>query len=553
MTHSEDELDAFGEWERSTWEQRAAPYAASFGALTRGSIPALLDAARVRAGTTVLDVGTGPGFVALAAAARGARVRAVDRSAAMVEIARAAGVDASEAGVESMPFPELSFDAVVAGYLLNHLARPDAAVAEFARVLRPGGQLAMTVWDSPERNPALGLFGPVVTELGLTGVAPPGPDSQRFADDAALLELLAGWDEVTISRPRWTVRVEPGAWFDAVAGSAPRTGAVLAQAGPALRARARRRYVEEAVREFGVGDGLVELPAGAVLVSATKLELDQLLHDDLAALEAYAARRPDIYAGSRIVDGRGLVSLVDAPAHEAEVRALLARPGLIDIRSVPRSAVELARIRADVTQRTAGLFDALWVDELAVHVELPPVAEAVAAELQDEYGHTVRMTVGELEYPFRRDAPAPPRPPVPTNTIELPGVVADVAPDREVTPTGEDVTGWVRLTNHAAEPIEFMTATLCHGALLDEHGTLVAHHRRSVPAAGVVVRIPPGAEHALAFTCSTGSFDPATGPLLTPGTYRLVVAVEVDLAPDRRGTWLTPTVPVELGPPCTPP
>lgn len=270
MTHSEDDLERFGEWERAAWEQRAASYAASIGDVTRGSTPALLDAAGVGPGTRVLDVGTGPGFVALAAAERGAAVRAADQSAAMVRIARAAGVDAAQAGVETLPFGHATFDAVVAGYLLNHLPRPEAAVAELARVLVPGGRLAMTVWDVPAANPALGLFGPVVTDLGLTAVVPPGPDSQRFSDHAELRALLAGWFDVRVVHPRWTVRVEPGAWFDAVADSTPRTGAVLAQAGPQLRARARERYVDVASARYGTGDRSVTLPVGAVLVSATR-------------------------------------------------------------------------------------------------------------------------------------------------------------------------------------------------------------------------------------------------------------------------------------------
>ena len=270
MTHTDGELDAFGEWERAAWETRAAPYAASLGDLTRGSVPALLDAARVAAGSRMLDVGTGPGFAALAATARGAAVTAVDQSIAMVEIARAAGVDALVGSATDLPVADGGFDALVAGYLLNHLPRPEAAVAEFVRALAPGGRLAMTVWDIPQVNPALGLIGPVVSALGLRDRVPPGPDSQRFADEAQVRALLAGWRDVAVDHVRWSVEVEPAAWFDAVADSAPRTGAVLASAGPEQRAQARERYVEVARASYGVAGGRVALPAGAVLMSATR-------------------------------------------------------------------------------------------------------------------------------------------------------------------------------------------------------------------------------------------------------------------------------------------
>jgi SAM-dependent methyltransferase len=267
----EEQYREFGEWERAAWERCAVPYAASLGDLTRGSIGSLLDTVAVGPGTRLLDVGTGPGFVARAAIERGAVVRAADQSAAMVQIARSGGVDAVVSGAETLPFDAETFDAVLGGYVLNHLPRPDEAIADFRRVLVSGGRLAMTIWDVPSVNPAMGLFGPVVTELGLTAVVPTGPDAYLFCDDKRTGDLLAGWEGVRVERVRWSINVEPGSWFDAVADATPRTGAVLAQAGPALRAKARQRYVEIAERNFRADvEGLVTLPAAAVLISATK-------------------------------------------------------------------------------------------------------------------------------------------------------------------------------------------------------------------------------------------------------------------------------------------
>lgn len=266
----ESELDRFGDWERAEWEQRAAPYAASLGDLTRGSVPALLDAAAVAHGTELLDVGTGPGFIALEATKRGARVRAIDQSVEMVRIARLAGVDAQQASVAELPFADRTFDAVVAGYLLNHVARPAQAVSELARVLKVGGRLAVTIWDVPEQNPVLGLLGSVCAESGLTADVPAGPDPQRFADDGQIAELFAGWGDLAVDRPRWSVLVEPGAWFDAIADSTPRSGAALAQATAGERSNARNLYVEVARERYGVDGVHVSLPAGAVLISGTR-------------------------------------------------------------------------------------------------------------------------------------------------------------------------------------------------------------------------------------------------------------------------------------------
>ena len=82
----------FDTYERGLWAGRAAAYERGFARLTAHTAGALLDAAGVAAGTRVLDVGTGPGVVAGAAAARGARVTAVgaldEADEALDEVAR---------------------------------------------------------------------------------------------------------------------------------------------------------------------------------------------------------------------------------------------------------------------------------------------------------------------------------------------------------------------------------------------------------------------------------------------------------------------------------
>jgi SAM-dependent methyltransferase len=265
VRRTEEELDAFGKWEEDEWAARAEPYAKHIALLTRGGADALLDAARVGAHTRVLDVATGPGVVALAAGERGADVTAVDKAEEMVAMARAAGVDARQAAVEQLPFDDASFDAVVAGFLLNHLTRPLEGVAEMARVCQ--NLVAVSVWDTPEANPVLGLFDSVLLWLGLPEVIPPGPEGHFYADAARLADLLtaAGLVDVSVERVGWTLAVDAAAWFDAVAAGTPRTGAALAAASAEQRAALRERYVELATSMFGSPDGLVTLPAAAVV------------------------------------------------------------------------------------------------------------------------------------------------------------------------------------------------------------------------------------------------------------------------------------------------
>lgn len=267
MTHTDEQLDAFAAWERQSWETRAASYAESITRLTAGAAECLLDAAEVTSGTALLDVATGPGVVALAAGRRGAEVIAVDQSEAMVALARAAGLDARQASADALPFETGAFDAVVAGFLVNHLPRPVEGIAELARVC--GGRVAVSVWDVPAANPALGLFGQVEEASDIADPVPPGPDGSQYADDARITSLLlaGGLVDIRIARARWTITVAPGAWFDAVTAGTPRTGALLAAASTEQRAVLRRLYVEAANASYGSADGQVTLPATAVVGS----------------------------------------------------------------------------------------------------------------------------------------------------------------------------------------------------------------------------------------------------------------------------------------------
>ena len=95
--------------------------------------------------TRVLDVGCGEGQVARLAASLGAElVVGVDPTWAQVEVAakRGGGVRYGRAGAAELPFPDGAFDAVVACLVFEHIREVDAAIAEVARVLAPGGRFS---------------------------------------------------------------------------------------------------------------------------------------------------------------------------------------------------------------------------------------------------------------------------------------------------------------------------------------------------------------------------------------------------------------------------
>src|SRR4051812_36112690 len=194
----------FKAFEAAGWSRRATTYDRVTGAITARFVDPLLDAARVRADMRVLDVATGPGHVAAAAAARGAETVGVDIAEGMLAVARREHpqLDFRPGDAEALPFADACFDAVVGAFVLNHLARPEVAAAELARVLASGGRLALSVWDVPERMRFIGLVLDAVVRAGEAPPAEPpvGPHPFRFADDAQLggVRVDVGLEEVTV-------------------------------------------------------------------------------------------------------------------------------------------------------------------------------------------------------------------------------------------------------------------------------------------------------------------------------------------------------------------
>ena len=263
------DAEAFRRFEHEGWEKLPDAYDRAFAALTSQSVGPLLDAARVGKGTKVLDVATGPGYVAAAAVARGAEVMAVDFSRAMVERAKRdhPRVEFLEGDAEALAFGDASFDAVVMNYGLLHLAQPDRALAEAHRVLRPGGCLAFTVWLPPERTIGFGLVLNAIREHGTMEVAvPEGPPFFRFGDpgDAQRSLAAAGFAETGTREVAQTWRLpDVEALFAIMSNSTVRTGALLRAQTPAAFA-AIRKAVTDRARVYLKGDTL-ELPMPALL------------------------------------------------------------------------------------------------------------------------------------------------------------------------------------------------------------------------------------------------------------------------------------------------
>ena len=257
----------FREFEHAGWEKLPQRYHDAFASLTSQAIEPLLDAVSVKTGATLLDVATGPGYVAAAASARGAEVTGLDFAAAMVAEAskRYPEVKFQEGDAEKLSFPDASFDAVTMNFGLLHLARPDRALAEACRVLRAGGKFGFTVWAKPEEARAFGIvLGAIQKHGNMNAPLPSGPPFFRFSEEAECRRSLleAGFTAPRFQKIPQTWRLEsPQALWDFMLGSTVRTGALL---------RAQTPQALAAIRAEVVAAAKSELPMPAVLASASK-------------------------------------------------------------------------------------------------------------------------------------------------------------------------------------------------------------------------------------------------------------------------------------------
>jgi SAM-dependent methyltransferase len=264
----------FDLYDRSMWVGRATAYQRGFARLTAHTAAALLDAAGVGAGTRLLDVGTGPGVVARAAVARGARVTAIDAEPSMAEAAarNVPGLDVRVAGLPDLPLPDAAFDAVTGNFVINHTGDPAAALAELRRVLREGGRLALTCWSYPP-SAALSIAAEAIEAAGVPWPDDiPVPPFRVYSSPDAFAALLAGAGlaGATARLLSWEHRVDPGQWWEEVYLSRVGTnGIVIGRQDTATIARIKDEFDRLAAR-YAVDAGQVALPAVAVLASATR-------------------------------------------------------------------------------------------------------------------------------------------------------------------------------------------------------------------------------------------------------------------------------------------
>jgi SAM-dependent methyltransferase len=250
-----------------TFQAGSDAYDRFMGRYSQELARAFADFVGIDATTGVLDVGCGPGAFTTEAVERAgaANVSAADPTPAFVEVCRVRhpGVDVRQEPAEHLSFDDEVFDCAAAQLVFHFVSDPTLAVAEMARVVRPGGVIAACVWDFEEGMEMLRTFWDAA--LAIDPEAPDEARTLRFGRQGELAELLgaAGLAEVAETTLRVSSRYATfdELWDSFVSGVGP-AGAYCAGLSPQRRAALRQTFFEL------LGEPAAAFTLGAVALAA---------------------------------------------------------------------------------------------------------------------------------------------------------------------------------------------------------------------------------------------------------------------------------------------
>lgn len=257
------------------WGAAAEDYARNREPLTLPHGLDTLSALRVEPGERLLDLASGTGGVALAAARWGAAVVAVDWSPGMVDYlaarAKGAGVENLSARVmdgQNLDLPTDHFDAACSVFGIMFFPDHWMGLAELRRVLRPGGRVGLAVWQKPSRMEHLAVWDRAIRSIYPDTTTFPRPIAWVVMEtqDGLQREMEeAGFLEVSVAPVVHQWEVPSAHWF---VDNFDTSQAICDRLGLGSRDQLREAVLAELRNEHG--DGPFALTAHAHIGIATK-------------------------------------------------------------------------------------------------------------------------------------------------------------------------------------------------------------------------------------------------------------------------------------------
>ncbi len=263
---------AFKSAEKEGWEVRAAAYNDFTGQVTTHAIPKLLTMAEIAPGMDVLDLCCGTGLAAGAASALGANAEGLDISPAMVEAAKLGypGIAFDVGDAESIPRADARYDAAICSFGVMHVASPERMFAELARVIKPGGSVAVSHWIGPPDSALFKVVFGAMQKFADMTVVPPSPPPFALSSEDAMRQALedAGFRRVCFARLPLVFKAPKGKFVDHFRNFAARAAVILDKQTDAALADIYTAW-DSQLAQFLVGDHY-EVPMPALAVSATR-------------------------------------------------------------------------------------------------------------------------------------------------------------------------------------------------------------------------------------------------------------------------------------------
>lgn len=271
----DEQAIGFQNFEYFGWQKAATKYS-RFSLLTQQSINDLIKHLNIQPEDKLLDVASGPGFLASRMQKIGADPIGIDLSEKMIETAKKnyPKIEFQVVNAEDTGFPDRVFDKIAINHGLIHFARPKVVLNELNRVAKQGALIGLTLWDSPDRAVAFSIVSKVVSDFSTVQInVPKGIPMGYFSDEKNIKELFhsSGWilKEFIHLPVIWKLET-PESIIDILKeGTVLMASKLKKQPRPVLNQI--KGVVVRQLKPYTIADGKVEVPQGVLLVIGEKM------------------------------------------------------------------------------------------------------------------------------------------------------------------------------------------------------------------------------------------------------------------------------------------